>query len=135
LVHFSTLKMEAACSSETSVWVFNGLHGFISQKIKSIQSRRKRDFHRRSGGRFLRYYSVLPRQRECWRSDCAGWWKGSGYRGKTTNQSSKIVNTLSTGTRVIASIAVDELQKVSHNLFMRCEACLQAGGGQFQHLL
>jgi hypothetical protein len=27
-------------------------------------------------------------------------------------------------------IAVDELQKVSHNLFMRCEACLQAEGGQ-----
>jgi hypothetical protein len=38
-------------------------------------------------------------------------------------------------TRVIGSIAVDELQKVSHNLFMRCEACLQAEGGQFQHLL
>jgi hypothetical protein len=37
--------------------------------------------------------------------------------------------------RVISSIAVDELQKVSHNLFMRCEACLQAEGGQFQHLL
>jgi hypothetical protein len=33
------------------------------------------------------------------------------------------------------SIAVDELQKVSHNLFMRSEACLQAEGGHFQHLL
>jgi hypothetical protein len=31
--------------------------------------------------------------------------------------------------------AVDELQKVSHNLFMGGEACLQAEGGQFQHLL
>jgi hypothetical protein len=30
----------------------------------------------------------------------------------------RIVNTLSTGTRVIASIAVDELQKVSLNLFI-----------------
>jgi hypothetical protein len=38
-------------------------------------------------------------------------------------------------TRVIGSIAVDELQKVLHNLFMRCNACLQAEGGQFQHLL
>jgi hypothetical protein len=26
----------------------------------------------------------------------------------------------------LGSIAVDELEKVSHNLFMRCEACLQA---------
>jgi hypothetical protein len=26
----------------------------------------------------------------------------------------------------IGSITVDELQKVSQNLFMRCEACLQA---------
>jgi hypothetical protein len=66
---------------------------------------------------------------------CADWRKGLGYWGKTTNQSSKIAKMLSTGTRVIGSIAVDELQKVSHNLFMRCEACLQAEGGQFQHLL
>jgi hypothetical protein len=29
-------------------------------------------------------------------------------------------------TRVIGSITVDQLQKVSHNLFMRCDACLQA---------
>jgi hypothetical protein len=62
-------------------------------------------------------------------------WKGSGYWAKTTNQSSKIVKMLSTGTHVIASIAVDEVHKVSHNLFMRCEACLQAEGGHFQHLL
>jgi hypothetical protein len=47
----------------------------------------------------------------------------------------KSLKTLSTGTRVIASIAMYELQKVLHNLFMRCEACLQAEGGQFQHLL
>jgi hypothetical protein len=67
--------------------------------------------------------------------DCADWWKGSGYWGKTTNQSSKIIKTLSTGTHVIASIAVDELQKVLHNLFMQYEACLQAEGGPFQHLL
>jgi acetylglutamate kinase len=38
-------------------------------------------------------------------------------------------------TRVIGSVAVDELQRVSHNLFMRCEACLLAEGGRFQHLL
>jgi hypothetical protein len=31
-------------------------------------------------------------------------------------------------------IAVDELQKVSHNFFMRCEACLQAEGGQSHFL-
>jgi hypothetical protein len=30
---------------------------------------------------------------------------------------------------------MDELQKVLHNLFMRCEACLHADGGPFQHLL
>jgi N-acetylmuramoyl-L-alanine amidase CwlA len=35
----------------------------------------------------------------------------------------------------VVSTAVDKLQKVSHNLFMRCEACLQAEGGHFQHLL
>jgi hypothetical protein len=67
--------------------------------------------------------------------DCADWWKGSRCWGKTTNQSSKIVKTLSTGTRMIATITMDELQKVSHNLFMQCEACLQAEGGPFQHLL
>jgi hypothetical protein len=39
-------------------------------------------------------------------------------------------------TRVIGSIAVDELQRVSRiYLFMRCEACLQAEGGHFQHLI
>jgi hypothetical protein len=38
-------------------------------------------------------------------------------------------------TRIIGSITVDQLRKVSHNLFMRCEACLQAEGGHFQHLL
>jgi hypothetical protein len=38
-------------------------------------------------------------------------------------------------TRVIGSIVVDEVQKVSHNLFMRCEACLQAEGCYFHHLL
>jgi hypothetical protein len=38
-------------------------------------------------------------------------------------------------TRVIGSIAVDGLQKVPRSLFMRCEACLQAEGGHFQHLL
>jgi hypothetical protein len=38
-------------------------------------------------------------------------------------------------TSVTGSMAVDELQKVSHNLVMRCEACLQAEGGQFQLLL
>jgi hypothetical protein len=38
-------------------------------------------------------------------------------------------------TRVIGSISVYELQRVSHNLFMRCKACLQAEGGQFQHVL
>jgi hypothetical protein len=38
-------------------------------------------------------------------------------------------------TRVIGSIAMDELQRVSRNLFLRCEACLQAEGGHFQHLL
>jgi hypothetical protein len=31
-------------------------------------------------------------------------------------------------------IAVDRLQKVSHNLFMQCEACLQAEGGQSHFL-
>jgi hypothetical protein len=31
-------------------------------------------------------------------------------------------------------IAVDELQKVSHNLFMQCEACLQVEGGQSHFL-
>jgi hypothetical protein len=67
--------------------------------------------------------------------DCAEWWKGSGYWGKTTNQSLKIVKMLSTETCVIASIAMDALQKMSHNLFMRCEACLQAEGGPFHHLL
>jgi hypothetical protein len=36
---------------------------------------------------------------------------------------------------VIGSIAVDKLQKVSHNLFTHCKACLQAEGGHFQHLL
>jgi hypothetical protein len=54
---------------------------------------------------------------------------------KTTNQSSKIVKMLSTGTHINGSNAMDELQKVSHNLFMRCEAYLQAEGGQFQHVL
>jgi hypothetical protein len=29
-------------------------------------------------------------------------------------------------TRIIGSITMDELQKVSQNLFTRCEACLQA---------
>jgi hypothetical protein len=38
-------------------------------------------------------------------------------------------------TRVIGSIAMDEHQKVSHNLFMWLEACLQTEGGHFQHLL
>jgi hypothetical protein len=38
-------------------------------------------------------------------------------------------------TRVIGFIAVDELKKLSHNLFIRCEACLQAEGGYFQNLL
>jgi hypothetical protein len=33
-------------------------------------------------------------------------------------------------TWVIGSIAVDEFQKVSHNLFIQCEACLQAEGSQ-----
>jgi hypothetical protein len=37
--------------------------------------------------------------------------------------------------RVIRSLAMDKLKKVSHNLFMRGEACLQAEGGHFQHLL
>ena len=37
-------------------------------------------------------------------------------------------------TRVIHSITVDELQRVSRNLFVRCAACLQAEG-HFQHLL
>jgi hypothetical protein len=34
-------------------------------------------------------------------------------------------------TRVIGSITVDELQKVLQNLFMWCEACLQAEAGTF----
>jgi hypothetical protein len=38
-------------------------------------------------------------------------------------------------TCVIASITVDELQKVSQNLFRRCEACLRAEEGHFQQLL
>jgi hypothetical protein len=38
-------------------------------------------------------------------------------------------------THVICPITVDQLQKVSQNLLMRCEACLQAEGGHFQHLL
>jgi hypothetical protein len=38
-------------------------------------------------------------------------------------------------THIIGSIVMDELQRVSHNLFMRCEACSQAEGGHFQHLL
>jgi hypothetical protein len=38
-------------------------------------------------------------------------------------------------TRVIGSITVDELQKVSQNLFMRCESCLRAEGGHFQHVI
>jgi hypothetical protein len=32
--------------------------------VKGVQPRRKRDFHGRSGGTFLRDYSALPRQRE-----------------------------------------------------------------------
>jgi hypothetical protein len=38
-------------------------------------------------------------------------------------------------TRIISSITVDQFQKESHNLFMQCEACLQAEVGHFQHLL
>jgi hypothetical protein len=38
-------------------------------------------------------------------------------------------------TRVIHSITVDELQRVSRNLFIRCEACLQAEGSHFQHVI
>jgi hypothetical protein len=38
-------------------------------------------------------------------------------------------------TRVIRPVTVDQLQKVSHNLFMLCEACLQAERGHFEHLL
>jgi hypothetical protein len=38
-------------------------------------------------------------------------------------------------TCVIGSITVDQLQKVSHNLFTRCEACMQTEGGHCQHLL
>jgi hypothetical protein len=38
-------------------------------------------------------------------------------------------------TRVIGSVTVDELQKVSQNLFRRCVACLRAEGGHFQQLL
>jgi hypothetical protein len=34
---------------------------------------------------------------------------------------------------VIASITVDQLQKVSRNLFMQCEACLRVEGGHFKH--
>jgi hypothetical protein len=60
---------------------------------------------------------------------------GIWYWGKTTNQSSKIIKRVSTGTRVIGSITVDEPYKMSHNLFMRCDACLQAEDGQFQDLL
>jgi hypothetical protein len=30
---------------------------------------------------------------------------------------------------------MDQLQKVSHNLIMRCEAYLQTEGGQFQHVI
>jgi hypothetical protein len=81
------------------------------------------------------YVSHLREMLRLNEEDCADWWKGSGYWGKTTNQSSTNVKTFSTGKNVIASIAVDELHKVSHNLFMRCEACLQAEGGPFQHLL
>jgi hypothetical protein len=36
--------------------------------------------------------------------------------------------------RVIGSFTVDELQKVSQNLFRRCEACLRAEGGRFRQL-
>jgi hypothetical protein len=71
---------------------------------------------------------------EATEEDCTDRGKGLGYWGKTTNQSLIIIKTLSTGICVIASIAMDELQKVSHNLFMRCEAYLQAEGGQFQHV-
>jgi hypothetical protein len=38
-------------------------------------------------------------------------------------------------TCVIGSITVAEIQKVSQNLFRRCEACLRAKGGHFQQLL
>jgi hypothetical protein len=38
-------------------------------------------------------------------------------------------------THAIRSTAVYKLQKVSHNLFKQCEACLQAEGGHFEHLL
>jgi hypothetical protein len=57
-------------------------------------------------------------------------------KGKVYKNNPHSIEALQAGiTRVIDSIAMDELQKVSHNLFMLCEACLKAEGGQFQHLL
>jgi hypothetical protein len=57
-------------------------------------------------------------------------------KGKVYKNNPRSIEALENAvTRVIGSIAVDELQRMSHNLFMWCEACLQVEGGQFQHLL
>jgi hypothetical protein len=57
-------------------------------------------------------------------------------KGKAYKNNPRSIEALENAvTRVIGSIAVDELQKMSHNLFMQCEACLQAEWGQFEHLL
>jgi hypothetical protein len=57
--------------------------------------------------------------------------KGKVYK----NNPHSIVVLQNEMTRVLGSIAVDGLQKESHNLFMRCKPCLQAEGGQFQHVI
>jgi hypothetical protein len=57
--------------------------------------------------------------------------KGKVYKNNT-HTSEALQNEI---TRVIGSIKMDQLQKVSRNLLMRCEACVQAEGGHFQHLL
>jgi hypothetical protein len=57
-------------------------------------------------------------------------------KGKVYKNNPRSIEALQTEiTRVNGSIVVDELQKVSHNLFMQGEACLQAEGGHFRHLL
>jgi hypothetical protein len=53
--------------------------------------------------------------------------KRGNLKGKVYKNNPRSIEALQNEiTRVIGSIAVDQLQKVSHNLVMRCEACLRA---------
>ena len=60
-----------------------------------------------------------------------GYLKGKVYR----NNPHTLEELKAQITRAVQCITEAELQKVSNNLFKRCEACLTADGGHFQQYL